>query len=195
MISRIRAGLPELPNDYYRKFIREYKLEPREAEALIESADLAGYFDQLAGKSDPRAAANWIMGPVKSWLNENNLDIVDFPLDKEKLHELIRITGNGMISYTAAQQKLFPALLENPGHNPETLAREMNLIQESGEEIIMKQVLEALDRYPDKIKEYHQGKKGLIGLFMGEVMKISGGRADPSVANKLLRSELEKRKK
>ena len=110
------------------------------------------------------------------------------------MKELIRITGEGLISYTAAQQKLFPELIKSPQSDPGALARQMDLIQESSEDIIMKQVLEALDKYPDKIIEYHKGKKGLLGLFMGEVMKISGGKADPALCNKIIRSELEKRK-
>ena len=110
------------------------------------------------------------------------------------MKDLIRITEDGLISYTAAQQKLFPALLLQPLSEPETLAREMDLLKESGENIIMKHVEKALDKYPDKIIEYHRGKKGLLGLFMGEVMKISKGKVDPALANKLILEELQKRK-
>jgi aspartyl-tRNA(Asn)/glutamyl-tRNA(Gln) amidotransferase subunit B len=119
----------------------------------------------------------------------------DFPLDAATMRELIRITGDGLISYTAAQQKLFPELVKRPDADPEILAREMDLIKESGEDVIMNQVREALEKFPGKIQEYHKGKKGLLGLFMGEVMKVSGGKADPSMAKKIILSELEKRKK
>jgi len=194
MISRIREGLPSLPNQLYQNFTEKFKLGNREAEALIESAPLASYFNQLAQKTDPKTAANWILGPVKSWMNENNAEIGEFPLNPAKLEKLIRITRKGLISYTAAQQRLFPALISKPGSEPETLAREMDLLKESGENIIMKHVEEALNKYPDKISEYHKGKKGLLGLFMGEVMKISKGKVDPALANKLILEELQKRK-
>jgi aspartyl-tRNA(Asn)/glutamyl-tRNA(Gln) amidotransferase subunit B len=194
-ISKIRSELPALPNDYYCKFTDDFKLGINDTEILIESASLAAYFEELASKTDPKSAANWLIGPVKSWMNENNLDIGEFPIGTEVMKKLIDITASGLISYSAAQQKLFPALLENPASDPASLARELDLVKESSEDIIMKQVSEALDRYPDKILEYHRGKKGLIGLFMGEVMKSSGGKADPGVAKKLIQSELEKRKK
>jgi aspartyl-tRNA(Asn)/glutamyl-tRNA(Gln) amidotransferase subunit B len=194
MISRIRAELPTLPNELYQKYTDEFRLGNQEAEALIESATVATYFNELAQRTEPKTAANWILGPVKSWMNENNAEIGAFPLNPSKLQELIRITTEGLISYTAAQQKLFPALLSQPDSEPEILARKMDLLKESGEDIIMKQVEEALDKYPDKIVEYHKGKKGLLGLFMGELMKISSGKADPALANKLILEELQKRK-
>ena len=194
MISRIREKLPSLPNELYQNFTEKFKLGQWEAEALIESASVAGYFNKLAQKTEPKTAANWILGPVKSWMNENNAEIGEFPLDTAKLEELIRITEEGLISYTAAQQRLFPALISKPGSEPEELAREMDLLKESGENIIMKHVEYALDKYPDKIMEYHKGKKGLLGLFMGEVMKISKGKVDPALANKLILEELQKRK-
>jgi len=194
MISRIRTGLPSLPNELYQKFTEKFRLGSREAEALIESASVAGYFNKLARKTNPKTAANWILGPVKSWMNENNAEIEEFPLNPAILEELIRITEEGLISYTAAQQRLFPALISKPGSEPETLAREMDLLKESGENIIMKHVEEALNKYPDKIIEYHKGKKGLLGLFMSEVMKISRGKVDPAMANKLILEKLQKRK-
>ncbi len=194
LISRIRSEIPALPNDYYNKFTGEFKLNYKDAEALIETAPLAEYYQELASSSDPKSAANWIMGPIKSWLNENNKSIQDFPVRPAGMKELIRITAEGLISYTAAQQKLFPELIKNPSSDPGSLASSMDLVQESSEDIIMKQVRDALDKYPEKIIEYNKGKKGLLGLFMGEVMKISGGKADPALTNKIIRSELENRK-
>ncbi len=194
LISRIRSELPLLPNDYYKIFTLEFKLNNKDAEILIESAPMAAYYEELAEGSDPKSASNWVLGPVKSWLNENNAGIEDFPLNTTGLKALIRICDEGLVSFTAAQQKLFPALIESPLSDPEIMAVEMDLIKESSEDIILKQVGEALDKYPGKIIEYNKGKKGLLGLFMGELMKISGGKADPLIAKKLLISELEKRK-
>lgn len=194
MISRIRSELPSLPHELYHKFRKTFTLSDTDAEALIESLPLAYYYEELAGGTDPKTAANWILGPVKSWLNEHQKEITDFPLDPGKLGSLIRICSEGLVSYTAAQQKILPALIRNPDREPRTLAQEMDLVRETGEDIIMKQVQEALDKYPDKIAEYHRGKKGLQGLFMGEVMKISGGKADPALASKIIVEELQKRK-
>lgn len=194
MITRIRSELPVLPHELYLKFTREFNLSTNDAEALIESAPVAAYFEELAGGTDTKTAANWILGPVKSWMNKNHAGIRDFPLSPAKLLALICIISSGLISYSAAQQKLLPALISKPDSDPETLARDMDLLRETAEEIIMKQVQEALDRYPGKVVEYHKGKKGLLGFFMGEIMKISGGKTDPALANKMILEELKKRK-
>ena len=85
-------------------------------------------------------------------------------------------------------------MIRQPDANPNELAKQLDLIQESGTDAIMKHVHAALDKYPEKIREYHNGKKGLVGLFMGDVMKSTGGKADPSMANKLIIQELDKRK-
>jgi aspartyl-tRNA(Asn)/glutamyl-tRNA(Gln) amidotransferase subunit B len=194
MISRILSELPALPNELFSKFTEQLKLGPQDAEALIESPDLALYFEGLAAASDPKSAANWVLGPVKSWMNENHADIRDFPVGADRLGKLLRIITGGLVSYTAAQQNLFPAMITHPELDPENLAVEMNLLIETGEGTIMKQVKEALDKYPEKIVEYHRGKKGLLGLFMGEVMKSTKGRADPALANRIILEELQKRK-
>ncbi len=194
MISRIREGLPALPQELYNRFTTEYGLSGQDAEILIESAPLAAYFEELAGGTDPKTAAKWILGPVKSWMNEHRVEIGDFPLDPAKLGSLIGIVEVGLVSYSTAQQKLFPALVVEPERNPEELAGELNLVRETERDLIMKQVREALSKYPGKVEEYHKGKKGLMGLFMGEVMKASGGRADPALANKIIVEELQKMK-
>ncbi|HEC44723.1 MAG TPA: Asp-tRNA(Asn)/Glu-tRNA(Gln) amidotransferase subunit GatB [Bacteroides sp.] len=194
LISRIRSELPSLPNELYRKFTEEFGLGDADAEALIESAPLAGYFEELVNDAKPKTAANWLLGPVKSWMNENNSGIEEFPLSPAKLQSLIKLTTDELVSYTAAQQKLLPALLLNPDLDPGSLAEGMDLLKETGEDIILNQVKEALDKYPEKVQEYHRGKKGLLGLFMGEVMKLSGGKADPAIANKMILEELLNRK-
>lgn len=194
LISRLKSELPVLPHELFGEFTEKFGLSAQEAESFIESPTLANYYRELAGKTDPRVAANWIMGPVKSWLNENRAQISEFPLTTEKLQAVINLVSKGIVSLSAAQQKLLPAFTGKPEGDPEDLAREMDLLLETGEDIIMKQVRDALDKYPDKIKEYYQGKKGLLGLFMGEVMKSSGGKADPAKANRLIQEELERRK-
>jgi aspartyl-tRNA(Asn)/glutamyl-tRNA(Gln) amidotransferase subunit B len=195
LLSRVRSEMPKLPDELYRKFTLEYKLGTPETEILVESADVAAYFDALASGADPKTSANWVLGPVKSWLNEHQAGMEDFPLKTNKLRDIIRATEEGMVSNTAARQRLFPALLEQPDHDVIDLAIKLDLVRETGEEAIMKQVEAALDKYPEKIDEYHRGKKGLIGLFMGEVMKSSGGRADPGTTKKLILNELANRKK
>ena len=194
MISRIRSELPSLPNERFEKFTAEMGLGAQDAESLIESPAMAAYFSALAAEAEPRAAANWMLGPVKSWMNENRCDIKEFPVPVANLGKLLRIVSDGLISYTAAQQQLFPAMISQPDRDPEILAGEMDLMMETGRAAIMKQVIEALDKYPEKVLEYHKGKKGLLGLFVGEVMKSSKGKADPALASQMILEELQKRK-
>jgi len=194
-VSEIRSGLPALPHQLFLRYTTEYHLSEQDAGILVESPEQASYFEVVADQSgEPKTAANWILGPVKSWLNENHSRMDDFPLSPEKLASLLALASEGKVSYTAAQQKIFPELILQPDANPNELAKQLDLIQESGTDAIMKHVLTALDKYPEKIREFHNGKKGLVGLSMGEVMNSTGGKADPSMANKLIIQELDKRK-
>ncbi len=194
-ILEIRSGLPALPQERFIKYTGVFQLSEQEAAVLVESPDLARYFEALADQSGQlKMAVNWMLGPVKSWLNEHHARMDDFPLSAGKLASLIIMAAEGKVSYSAAQQRIFPELIRRPDADPIALARQLDLIQESGTEAIMKHVHASLDKYPEKIREYHYGQKGLVGLFMGEVMKSSGGKADPSLANKIIIQELEKRK-
>jgi len=195
LVEEIRSAQPALPDEIFDRLTGVFKLPAQDAETIIELPRFAEYFLELSAPApDAKTAANWMLGPVRAWLNENNREINDFPLAPGKLAELISLVNEGRISYTSAQQKIFPRLLEQADADPEILATELDLLMESGEDIIMKQVSQALDRYPEKVSEYHRGKKGLVGLFMGEVMKISKGKADPGTASRLITEELNKRK-
>ena len=102
MVSRIRSELPPLPDELFLKFTGEFKLGAREAEGLIESLPVAMFFEEMTGKVEPKTAANWILGPIKSWMNENDASIEDFPVATSTMIELLRIVVDGLISYTAA---------------------------------------------------------------------------------------------
>ncbi|MFN3940771.1 MAG: Asp-tRNA(Asn)/Glu-tRNA(Gln) amidotransferase GatCAB subunit B, partial [Chitinophagales bacterium] len=114
------------------------------------------------------------------------------PITPEKLAEVIALIESGKINFTIASRQLFPALLQTPEVNAETLAKQMHLLQESDDAAIAGLVEQAIAKYPEKVAEYRNGKKGIIGLFMGEVMKLSKGKADPKLATRLLEAELNK---
>jgi aspartyl-tRNA(Asn)/glutamyl-tRNA(Gln) amidotransferase subunit B len=136
-----------------------------------------------------------MMGAVKSYLNESAKEITDFQVSPQRLAQLIDLVDKGKISNTIATQTLFPILLKESSKAPMQIAEENNLIQESGEDALAVLVQQAIARYPEKVAEYKSGKVGLIGLFMGELMKLSGGKADPKIANELMRRALEKSEK
>jgi aspartyl-tRNA(Asn)/glutamyl-tRNA(Gln) amidotransferase subunit B len=129
---------------------------------------------------------------VKSYLNENALNFSAFTLPPEKIAEIIELIDSNRISNSAAAQRLFPLLILDPSLTAETAARNADLLQNSDSNELQSLVNEALGKFPEKITEYKNGKTGLLGLFVGEVMKLSKGKADPKLLNKLVKETLEK---
>lgn len=191
-IDQVGGTLPPLPNELLDKYIHELKLPEYDAGVITESKEFALYFEELIAKTkNYKAASNWMMGTVKSHLNERALHIDDFTVSPQKLADLIELIDSGVVSNSAASQEIFPFLVEHPNKSPKEAAEELNLIQESDEGALAEWVSAAMAKFPDKVEEYRGGKKGIIGLFMGEVMKLSRGKADPKKANQLLRKELD----
>ncbi len=191
-INTVRAAMPPLPEELYSRFTEQYKLSEYDAAILTENKQIALYFDAVCSiTSNYKAAANWMNGPVKSWLNENGLEMEQFPLSPVVLASLILLIESGKVSHTIASQRIFPILLTNPEANPEQIASENNWLQASDESELKVWIEEAIAKYPAKVAEYKSGKTGLLGLFMGEVMKISKGKADPKSANQILKETLD----
>ena len=213
-ITEIKKSLPPLPDFLFKKYTTHFGLSEYDAGVLTDTKEIALYFEELIShltsdavryssqSSDPTAslkgegsyktAANWMMGSVKSYLNENAVEMEKFPLSTEKLSALIKIVEEGKVSHSVASQKIFPALVSNPEKSPLKIAEELNLIQESNLDSLAVLAKQAIAKYPEKVTEYKNGKTGLIGLFMGEVMKLSKGKADLKVANQLVKEILDK---
>ena len=191
-IDKIRSILPALPQELHRKFTEDYKLSEYDASILTDTKPIALYFDELTKHTaNFKAAANWMNGPVKSFLNERALEMEAFPLKPEQIAELIEMVESGKVSYSVASQKVYPALLENPLDSPLGLAEKNNWLQEGDNDSLNEWIKAAIAKYPEKVTEYKSGKTGLVGLFMGEVMKLSQGKADPKAANQLVKEALE----
>jgi aspartyl-tRNA(Asn)/glutamyl-tRNA(Gln) amidotransferase subunit B len=136
--------------------------------------------------------ANWLLGPVKSHLNDNNLTYKTFTLPAKNLTALIVLVEEGKLNFGTASSKVFSALLNQPEKEPLLMATELNLLQENDSSSIEQWVDEVIAAMPDKVKQYQSGKKGLIGLFAGEVKKLSKGKADMQITNTLLHKKLNK---
>lgn len=187
----IKDQMPSLPWELKKRFITEYHLPAYDAGLLTESKEVAMYFEELCKSiSNFKAASNWLMGPIKSYLNEKGLGINELTLTPERLAEMIGLVEDGKISFSTATKKLFPYLLENR-QDPSDALVSLGIEQKSDLNSIRPVVVSVLEKHPDKIIEYHNGKKGLIGMFMGEVMKASNGAVDPKVASKLVAEVLE----
>jgi len=191
-LNKIRHDMPVLPNELYDKYTAQLGLSAYDAGVITADREFALYFEELIkNTANYKAAANWLMGPVKSYLNESGKSICDFGLKPANLAGLIKLVDSGKINNTTAAQKLFPALLKNSNKNAEELAIELNLLIIAGNNDVSLFIQNAIAKFPDKVKEYQNGKKGVLGLFMGEIMKTSKGKIDPQKTNQLLIKELE----
>ncbi|MFM2285094.1 MAG: Asp-tRNA(Asn)/Glu-tRNA(Gln) amidotransferase subunit GatB [Bacteroidota bacterium] len=192
-IDQVRSMMPPLPDALHDRFTKEFGLSEYDAGILTDTKPIALYFAELtAHTGNYKAAANWMNGPVKSYINERALEIHQFPLKASKIAELIALIDAGKMSFSVASQKLFPYLTEHPEANAMEIAEQNNWLQEDDSDSMNAWIASAIAMYPDKVAEYKGGKTGLIGLFMGEVMKLSKGKADPKKANQLVREALEK---
>ncbi|MFI5149087.1 MAG: Asp-tRNA(Asn)/Glu-tRNA(Gln) amidotransferase subunit GatB [Bacteroidia bacterium] len=191
-IARVKSSMPPLPEHLFRKYKHELGLSDYDAYFLTETKGIALYFESLISiTGNYKAAANWMMGAIKNYLNEEAIDISAFPIGPEKIAALIALVDTGKISNSVASQTLFPGLIADRSKAPLQLAEELNLIQERDSDALHDFIKQALAKYPEKVLEYKNGKTGLIGHFMGEVMKLSKGKADPKLANEMMRKELE----
>ena len=190
-LEAIRESMPSLPRELFQKFVEHYKLPEYDAQVLTDSKDVALYFEKVCEHTPNfKAASNWVMGPVKSYLNESNLVATDAAPSPEKVAELIGLVETGKVSYTVASQRIFPELLKDPHFSALEVAQRLNLIQESDHSSILPIIEEVIKEFPLKVEAYKSGKKGIVAMFMGEVMKRSKGKADPKVANALLMEKL-----
>ncbi|MBX7124790.1 MAG: Asp-tRNA(Asn)/Glu-tRNA(Gln) amidotransferase subunit GatB [Cyclobacteriaceae bacterium] len=194
-LESIRSEMPELPAARHARFIQAYSLSAYDAGVLTESRELATLFELVAA-NQPRfkAVANWLMGPVKTWLNEHRAEANQFPVRPATLARLIEMVEEGMISFGIAAQQLLPVLCEDPDADPDIVAKQLNLLQESDEEALTLIVAQVLKEFPLKVEEFHKGKKALLGMFMGEIMKRTAGKADPKVTNGILARKLNELK-
>lgn len=193
MIANIQKDLPALPNELFDKYTSKLNLSEYDAQIITDSKAIALYYESLiAQTSNYKTAANWLMGPIKSYLNENAIGIESFPLSAQTIAAIIELIDSNKISNSAATQKLFPALIAQPEANVLELAASLNLIQESNTDAILGFVQEVIQNNPAEVQKYIDGKKNVIGFLMGQVMKVSKGKADPKNANQLLAQELNK---
>ena len=190
-LVQIKNELPVLPNDLKKRYIDELKLSDYDASVLCDDKDQSAYFETVIKHTDNyKAVANWLLGPVKSHLNDSNSTYKTFSLPAEKLAALIELVEKGVLNFGMASSKVFPVLLTQPEKQPLQIATELNLLQETDTGSIEQWVNEAVAKMPDKVKQYQSGKKGLISLFAGEVKKLSKGKADMQLVNKMLEKKL-----
>ncbi len=191
-IDLLAAEMPALPRELYQKYTEKLGLSSYDASVITDNKSIALYFEEvIQHTSNYKTAANFIMGDVKSYLNQLGIEIDDFPINAQTLAELIQLIDAGKISSTVASQKIFPALIAKPSVSPLSLAESMNLIQDSDEGSLTAYIQQVIAENQAEVQRYVAGEKQLTGFFMGKLMKISGGKADPKQANSLMRKMLD----
>ncbi|QJD97852.1 Asp-tRNA(Asn)/Glu-tRNA(Gln) amidotransferase subunit GatB [Mucilaginibacter robiniae] len=191
-VDHIQKGMPALPHQLQQKYITELGLSAYDAALITAEHEIAGYFEKLITYThNYKSAANWLMGPVKSHLNEQGKTIEQAAPEPELLAGLIKLVDDGKVNHTIAAQKIFPVLTQHIGKTAEEIAAELNLLIQENAGELNQFIQDALAKFPDKVVEYNKGKKGVLGLFMGEIMKRSKGKIDPKKTNDLLIQALQ----
>ena len=190
-ILSIKESMPELPLALEKRLIREYSLSTEAAKIISADKNMAAWFDRIiAHTKNYKAVSNWIIGPVKSFLNENNSEIETFPISSESMASLVDLVEEGKVSFGIACSRIFPVLLDSGEKEPFAIAKELNLLQEKNGDTLQQWIDDVLSSMPDKVLEYKKGKKNLTGLFAGEVKKKSRGKADMKAVIELLNQKL-----
>ncbi|MCS3799782.1 Asp-tRNA(Asn)/Glu-tRNA(Gln) amidotransferase subunit GatB [Niastella sp. OAS944] len=192
LLQDVRSSIPELPEARVARYTQQLQLPEYDARVITDEKELAVYYEQITAHStNYKAAANWMLGPIKSWLNETGEPITALPVKPEGIASLIALIDSNQVNFSVASTKIFGALLKEPGKDALQIAKELNLLQDSDEGNVAAWVEEVLSKMPDKVAEFKKGKKGLIGLFVGEVKKVSKGKADPKLTNDILLKKLQ----
>ncbi|AMR33264.1 aspartyl/glutamyl-tRNA amidotransferase subunit B [Mucilaginibacter sp. PAMC 26640] len=191
-LDGIREQMPVLPKELFAKYTTTLGLSDYDAGVITADKHFAAYFEEVIKHTDHyKSAANWLMGAVRSYLNDHNLTIDEIALKPAQLASLIKLVDEGKVNNSVAAHKLFPEMIKGNNKTADQLAKDLNLGISDDASQLDEFIKAALAKFPDKVIEYQKGKKGVLGLFMGEIMKISKGKIDPKKTNQLLIKELE----
>lgn len=190
-IQSIQEQQPALPADLMQRY-QQLGLSEYDAAQLCAEKETADYFTTVLEHTNLyKAAANFINGPVKQYLNEQKLGFDKFTVTPQRLVGLLQLVEEGKVNFSVASSRIFPAMLENSNLEALDIATSLNLLQVSDTNELEQWVNQALESMPDKVAEYKKGKKGLMGLFVGEVKKLSQGKADPKLVTNLIQEKLK----
>lgn len=191
-ISKYKSELPTLPNELLAIYTEKYGLSEYDADNIIENKSLSSYYNKVVSHTQNyKGAANLLMGDIKSHLNKLSIGIEEFTVPAENIAALVTLIDDGLINSSIASQKLFPAMLAAPTSSPKKLAEQLDLIQNSNEDELESIVEGVLAKFPDETARIKAGEMKLVGFFMGQIMKASGGKADPKKTNKVLMSKIK----
>lgn len=188
LIDRIKADMPELPDDKVARYIKEFGLSSYDAEILASDKYVADYFEKAAKGRSAKIVANWISGELFGALNKHNIELEDCKVSAAHINELVGLIEENVISGKIAKT-IFEKMFES-GKDPKTIVEEEGLVQVSDTSAIEAVIAEVMAENADSVEGYRSGKDKLFGFFVGQVMKKTGGKANPGVVNDLLKKAL-----
>jgi len=187
-VERLRAGLPELPDAKKRRFIDEYGISAEDAGVLVAERETAAFFEEVADGRDPKLAANWVIHELFAVLNKEGKGIAATPVSSEDLGKLVGLISDGTISGRIAKD-VFEIMIDDGG-DPAAIVEEKGLVQITDTVAIEAEVDKVIAGNPGQVQEYRDGNQKVVGWFVGQVMKATGGKANPKMVNDLLKRKL-----
>ena len=191
-INKLKSEIPELPDDKKKRFIKDFKVSPYDANILVSDIDTAKYFEEVVTKmgknKDIKLAVNWITGELFAVLNNKNLEISQSPISSKNLAILVNLIKNGTISGKIAKT-VFELMIDGD-KDPQKIVEEKGLKQQSDPKALEALIDKIINDNRQKAIEYKQGKEKLFGFFVGQAMKASGGKANPQLINEILKKKL-----
>ncbi|OJG59695.1 aspartyl/glutamyl-tRNA amidotransferase subunit B [Enterococcus italicus DSM 15952] len=191
-INEVQASLPEMPQSRRQRYIHEMDLPEYDAMVLTQTKQMSDFFEAtIAQGADAKQVSNWLMGEVSAYLNSEKLALADTKLTAENLAGMIQLIADGTISSKIAK-KVFRELITNGGSAKEVVEAK-GLVQLSDPAQLLPMINDILDQNSQSVEDFKNGKDRAVGFLVGQIMKASKGKANPSVVNKLLQEELAKR--
>ncbi len=197
-LAELKASMPDLPKEITQNLVNDFGIQVSEAVILAEDSDLLLFFNAALSKvRNQKNLVNWLIGPVRALLSERDIRIVDYKVNPDQLAEVINLVEDKKITQQIALQQLLPALeriAADTNQLQETavlkLAQQLNLLIEENEDELSVFADQVLEKYQAQVQAYKKGKKGVLGLFVGEVIKMAKGKADPQKVNVLIQEKL-----
>ena len=191
-LAALKAGMPALPREITAKLMADFGLNNSEASIFAEDKELLDYLNAaLALVKSPKNLINWLTGPIRALLNEQALTITAFKVSPAQLAAVVNLVEEKKITQQIALQQLLPAIQTNPDADATELAGKMNLLIVENNDELSGFVDQVMEKFKPQVAAYKTGKKGVLGLFVGEVMKMARGKADPAKINELLLEKLK----
>ncbi|RZL61380.1 MAG: Asp-tRNA(Asn)/Glu-tRNA(Gln) amidotransferase GatCAB subunit B, partial [Pedobacter sp.] len=191
-LAEITSTMPALPNEISKQMVTEFGITKADAALFAEDLDLLNYFNEaLPIVNTKKTLINWLIGPVRAVLSEKGITINNYKVKPEQLAAAINLVDDKKLTQQIAIQQLLPAIETEQNANVTTLAQSLNLLISENSDELGAFVDEVLAKYPQQVEAYKKGKKGVLGLFVGDVMKLAKGKADAKKLNELILEKLK----